>query len=982
MTFPPVSIRAVCVALLASTLATHDLQAAPARPPRDPLTALIEQGLPDVRGAQRVSVEYSIHLGTFGHPPGPNRKRVKENGWLLREERGGRLTLLLREARLVKARRATKGELDDRDERFEKLPAELPVVVVPIDLRAEIKRAAERWAVAKHPPTVPPDDPDAAEEREVSGVEMLRFLAHLQQLRQLQLPGAPALLARAQKVRTPARVRGDALNTLADIQLQNASDLWIETGDTRAHVAALDALVKQAPRDWERLDAVRLLAKNARENAGHPPENAAAELLMNLRLENIPELPLERNWLLRSIKGPAPWMAEEFDRQIAWEDRFIWVTPEKDEVAARTPVAAFFAQRLPVAKMLLALLQSRRPSRILHEGYYEDTAARWVDPAVGFPMFLPRAPAEPKASDSPAQRAQLNFPALYRTWEVREIARKLLEDVYPRMVFDDQPFEPLIAEWLRTLEGKSDDGIAWAYLEACDQPDDSAFGQALSVLLDLHAPESSERLQNLLCDPMIWSWPLAERLAPLLPAYLNSLGSRRGSFVRDLLTALKTGIDARSEESGWLADTGGETWGGRIKWEKKEGVRALRLVRLLTEQSTPLGLVNRYALLNGAEAEGVLDALRIAVPGHFDRELEAHLFQTAAKLEDADRRMQLLEIARHFRGVIPPGPPLDETTRAAFASLLADESDRDYGRLFFSRPAEMAQCALLYPRQSKAQADLWRSLLNEHEALGKQWLALAMPAAMEGKALPSVPAGVAFTGEEIAALVAPWQEWSGSQILAAARELPLETQQRLHDGLSRLPTWEAPLTRAQLTVQSVHEDLPAELRKLQGRVFDQKLRDEMAAIVRAAAADGRELGLHLYSDQILSGLELVVDDVSEIEFMTSRQKVRSYRLPGLVKRPPPDFAAIESLSSWRQGGRLRHEIGRLTPLWKDATVTASWLREAGGLPAIASGIDQSGFSNPRALAAMVSRIERGEAKLIHSFHFTTSASPIVDRDEK
>ena len=248
-------------------------------------------------------------------------------------------------------------------------------------------------------------------------------------------------------------------------------------------------------------------------------------------------------------------------------------------------------------------------------------------------------------------------------------------------IIDGNEFEPRLTAWLRKLEGKNEEGIAWKYIEACEQPDDAFFGPALALLVERRSAESAERLRNLLCDPMIWSWWLVQKLAPLMPAYLDALGEGRKAFVEDLLAAVKYGIESRPDGA---SDSEGE-WGRSIRWSKDDGDRARKLMRLLTEQPTPIGLVNRFAMLKHAEADAAFDALSIFARGHFDRELEAHVFQTAARLPKLKRRLQLLEIALHFGGTIQPGPPMDEATRAAIATMLADESDQDYVRATCAR---------------------------------------------------------------------------------------------------------------------------------------------------------------------------------------------------------------------------------------------------------------------------------------------------------
>ena len=130
-----ISLRSIIAFALWSTF----LHAAPANPPSDPLAVLIEHGLPDVRGAQRVSVEYSVHQDTFGDPPGPERKREKQNCWLLHEEPGGRLTLLMKEVRIVYGHRMTREEMETRDDQLGALGEIAEMIVTPVDLQAELK---------------------------------------------------------------------------------------------------------------------------------------------------------------------------------------------------------------------------------------------------------------------------------------------------------------------------------------------------------------------------------------------------------------------------------------------------------------------------------------------------------------------------------------------------------------------------------------------------------------------------------------------------------------------------------------------------------------------------------------------------------------------------------------------------------------------------------------------------------------------------
>ena len=320
---------------------------------------------------------------------------------------------------------------------------------------------------------------------------------------------------------------------------------------------------------------------------------------MNLRTANLVQLPLDQHWLLPEPKEPPLWPERDAvtERQLSWYDRTIWVTPEAEAAAAQTPVAAFFRRRLEAAQMLLPLLKSRRPTRLVHSG----SEPLWTEPAVGF-QFDGRGDSWPEKSDSRARPLKESYDGLYRTYEVRELAYTLLESILPSYIGDRSELEPRLTEWLRKLEGQNEEGIAWKYIEGCEQPNDAFFGPALALLVERRPPESAERLRNLLCDPMIWSWSLVQKLAPLLPAYLDALGTGRKAFVDDLLAAVNFGIESRPDGP---SDSEGE-WGRSIRWSKDDGVRAMKLMRLLTEQPTPIGLVNRFAMLQDAEADGGL----------------------------------------------------------------------------------------------------------------------------------------------------------------------------------------------------------------------------------------------------------------------------------------------------------------------------------------------------------------------------------------
>lgn len=930
-------------------MACHVLAAPPAKRTPDPLTVLLAHGLADVRGAQRVSIEYSIGQDLIGHAP--DRNRVKVPGWLLREEPGGRLTLLVNEIRELHGQRATRAELDEWDEASRPLPPEPRVVITPLEVREEIKRLLQgRKAPARPQAESTVDDPNPPKEADGSPSETLLFLAHLQQRQQ---PEVKALLARVLPAGKLPALLTESLDAMANTQLENLYDRWIDTGDASAYATGLETLARQSWRGWAKRDGVRLLAGYARAAATHPPENETAAFLSGLRDANIPELPLETNWLLpksRVQRLPAP-DAYEFS-SYSLGNRNIFLMPEKARAAAASPVAAFFHGRLVTAKLLLPLLESHRPSRLLR------------DPSS----------QTPGASASPQQI----YTGLYRPYEVGEIAALVLKDIYPAdFVFDESgaEFKRDITAWVQQLEGKSDEEMAWLYLEKCAQPEGRAFERALVMLVELRAPAAPARLKDLLRDPMIWSWPLIGQLAPLLPAYLDSLGPERAAFGADLLVALKTGIESRPQIGGMHTFNTDPPWGGDITWEREFGPRALKLVTLLVEGSTLPGLVNRYALLEGAEAAGVLDALRIGVVGHFDRELEAHIFRTAARFDDPTPKMLLLEIARHFADTIKLGPPMDPATRTAVETLLADDSQVSSLIARLGDTAEMAAYALLHSRLTAAEETSFETL--EFESVKETWKKLAIAAALAGEALPPVPDGPDLTGDEIAALTAGWKDWNGLEILSATHALPLETQVRLMRGLGQQPQWAAPLVRAQLTIAEVAED-DQELQRWKGRTFDEKLRDELAAVVRERAAQGRHSEFGVDARHALSGLTLYVMEFKDRTALTSRERLAEYKLPGLAKLRPPDLVGEELLTFWRMRWNSSHEALALTPGWKDEALTASWLRDFGDRPAPRIGLYPSRVNDRPALKALLSRIENGESKLVRRFRFETSASPIVD----
>lgn len=946
----PLSTIAACVLVTAC----HVVAAPPARRPPDPLAVLIEHGLPDVREAQRVSVEYSVHVQTYGDPPGPDRKRVTQHAWLVREEPGGRLTLVMDEVRVVYGQRATSAELDERDEQLQPLPAVPQMVLTGLDLRAEIKRVSP----ARQLRLTPAGNPEAVPEDDLSASETLLFLAHLQQRRQ---PDIKALLAQALLAKMLPDILESALEVLADAQLENLCDRWIETGDAKEYATGLETLVKQFPRGWENREGVRLLAGHARAAANQPPENEAAALLMTVRAADLAQLPIDRNWLFPPSKAPPPWSEFPKERQLIWGDKTVWAPLTRAEGAAPTPVEKLFERRLSAAELLRPLLNSHRPSRILRE----------------------REPdGRPNDGDSPKKKGVKLYATLPRTYEIGEIVDRLLQPIVPgnlRYPISDAD----ASRWLNKLAGKSEEAIAWTYLESCQQPNDEPFGLALAVLVEHGAPTSAGRLRNLLRDPMIWSSRLVEQLAPLLPAYLDSLGPERAAFGADLLLALQTGIDSRPQIGTTYTYMSPSAWSGGITWTQEDGARASKLMKLIVDPPTLPGLLSRFLLVEGSEADGVLDALRLQIVGHFDRELEAQIFQTAARLASSQRRMDLLELAGHFGDTLKPGAPMDAATRSAVEKLLADTSGNYYRATGLGDAADMAGHALLHPRMSAAQETLWYTLSDEIEPVGQDWRKVAIAAALAGEALPPVPAGPDLTGNEIATLTADWKELSGPEVLAARRALPLETQVRLIRGLGRQPKWDAALVRAQLTITEVNKDSP-EAQRWKGRTFDRKLREELAAVVREGAAQGRNREFLFDARHALSGLSLHVREFEDLA-ISSRERLALYHLPGLEKRPP-DMAARESLTFWRMRGTQTEETDSITPLWKDPAVTEAWLRQYGHPPdpTNASGLGsyQDFRSNPRALAALLSRIKNGDPKLLRAFSFETSASPIVESPKK
>ena len=152
----------------------------------------------------------------------------------------------------------------------------------------------------------------------------------------------------------------------------------------------------------------------------------------------------------------------------------------------------------------------------------------------------------------------------------------------------------------------------------------------------------------------------------------------------------------------------------------------------------------------------------------------------------------------------------------------------------------------------------------------------------------------------------------------------------------------------------------------------------MGALVRAAAAEGRNLELTFETDGVLSGIRLIVGEFTNPEYWSSRKAFGALGLPGLGKRPRPDYEVGETARLWGPYFFYHKQTETLAPGWKNGALTEAWQREFGGRLVPAKRAGDAPVSDPPALAAFLARVWRGEPKYLY-FENEIKASPLVDR---
>ncbi len=536
---------------------------------------------------------------------------------------------------------------------------------------------------------------------------------------------------------------------------------------------------------------------------------------------------------------------------------------------------------------------------------------------------------------------------------------------------------------MKSLEGKSDEELAWLYLRSADSSEDEIFLRALGILVKNGTPETISKLREVFLDPAVWEGQAIEQLSAPLKEYVAKLGPEAEAFRDKLLAVVKAEAATPREQEG--AD---ENYRKMMALQQAQQFKQLEQV---LRPKTLANLLLEYVEAPGDEATALLDPLRLAA-GENRNEAEKQLLQTAAKVKETDKRAQLLfllmpgGLGGETSAKSPPPAPLDAATQAAAKELLADQSiSHAFGRE--SCVSDQTGFGLVLPRLDPATQNASQELYQRAGSVATEWMRAAARAIVEGQPIPPVPTGPDLKPEEVAELARQWAGLNGEQVLAAVKALPPNRQVGLIGALATAAKWEEPFVRAQLTLVEVKLGPGTELRAAaarKGRAFDEKLRAELADSFREAALAGETLAATFTAAHPLAGLSL---SVKKPEQKFKRGQFAQLSVPGLDGRPPVDAVVITVV---RVMGRLEMGVEALTPLWKDAVITQSWAAAnklptepvKPSTPAPPSRVPrQDRRSDPAALAALLTRMDHGDAAVLALFQFVQFASPLAEDSE-
>ena len=322
------------------------------------LQAFFQLGLPDTRGAKWVTA-YGEGMPMEGLLRDSQNGTIAGNAWLVREESGGIVDLVVGQNQRLRGRRNDGSQAPEAGKK-EFLP-QVQVQAADLDKdMAILAAAAEKKMTGSESGSNSIPEYEQRQKTQGAGRALL-FLAHLERQDRGDyvskvLPGVLAQASSADKALDAA------VSLVADGRLAQLSNEWETRGDAAAYARGLEALAGEFSRGWDHRDAALLLARRIRNPTPAPEASdanakKAAGLLLALKPEGLSELPMEHNWML---PGPIP--GSEFNpvspSSPLTEDQVS--TTAESGTAPRSALTVFLSGKRTAAAALARLLNDHR----------------------------------------------------------------------------------------------------------------------------------------------------------------------------------------------------------------------------------------------------------------------------------------------------------------------------------------------------------------------------------------------------------------------------------------------------------------------------------------------------------------------------------------------------------------------------------------------------------------------------------------------
>ncbi len=950
--------------------------------PEQALDIFFQLGLPDTRGAKWVKA-YGPGISHREMLPG---RIFSGNAWLVRDEADGRVELITIDGRRLTGRNGRAAapatgtataflsvfhiQAADLDRDLKTIAAALQqeeIDVASIDISQGYRRNEAR--------------------QKAGGALLLLAQLHRQERATDVRPLLRDLLAHQQ---SPEMVVDCAISLLADARLAQCTEQWTQRGDSAAYAESLEKLTVQFPRGWENREAVQLLIRKVRQQKPSPaiarPEvKKAADLFLNLTLEQFRQLPRRTNWLLGAEGGGAT-IAFESDEFIEIDDSLVEATTTTSTPASTGPVKAFFQQKRQAAEILASLIEDERFMRISG------------DADSGYRSYYF------SSTQSPEEKLREAYEQLPRPKTVGEIAWTLIEPLIPRRSgygSDEDPSarSARASAWLEGIRSLSDEELAWQYLRESTSPHDSNFRTPLTYLVQHGGEETQQKLREVFLDPAVWHNGNVDSIVPLLEPYLKRMtakGEGTDSFGEKLKAVVTKAIKGDGEGDGANVPGLEMDEEDRKQMAAHQAAQLRKLDQLLKPRSFKEILAELSEATTPEETQAAMAVIGTAAQSTPFSELEPAVYQAAAAAKNSESKRQLLTMlqmtrfqqSRGAKAPTPPGPPpSDPATRAALKQLLEDnalpEEDDPYGRAPQSI-ADLTASVLVSSRFSNAQQQSWTALWQQSPDIATLALKAHALALASGQTPPAPPNAANVPAEEAKKIVEELSALPSAKVIESLRTKTLDQQLAVVLHLKDAPEWPKTIRDAHFTIVSVSaNDEEAAFFKSDawsGRQLDDATRREIEAALIKATLEKNPLAVSIASKGPLSGLTL-----------SARPNVQEYSaemlgdtMPGLDGKPAPIAAVYQvlQLGATPYGGQ---HVAFAIPLWSDAAITEAWKKEhlkfESAQPAAANDApEENDRPNPQLFAKRMAELQALKADLRgpftlqwHAFNFTQSS---------